>query len=110
MCSSDLMESIDGVESSLKLEVNTPQTRIGTLLSLCISFNKQNNGVVTVAFSFSSTVQTFKRKGSDLDPRSYISGKQALQISNLFYINVVNQLPAFVSFELCLLPSSPSNN
>jgi hypothetical protein len=62
------MESIDGVESNLKLEVNTPQARIGTLLSLCISFNKQNNGVETIAFSFSSTVQTFKRKGSDLDP------------------------------------------
>jgi hypothetical protein len=103
------MESIDGVESSLKLEVNTPQAKIGTLLRLCISFNKQNNGVETVVFSFSSTVQTFKRKGSDLDPRSYISGKQALQISNLLNINVVNQLPTFVSFEWCLLPSSPSN-
>ncbi|PWZ57880.1 hypothetical protein Zm00014a_006728 [Zea mays] len=63
-----------------------------------------------IVYDEDSYNKTFKRKGSDLDPRSYISGKQALQISNLLYINVVNQLPAFVSFELCLLPSSPSNN
>jgi hypothetical protein len=38
------------VESSLKLEVNTPRARTGTLLSLCVSFNKQNKGVETVCF------------------------------------------------------------
>lgn len=46
----ELMESIDGAESSLKLEVNTPQARTGTLLSLCVSFNKQNKGVETICF------------------------------------------------------------